>query len=144
MLKNSLDDSKRTLKKLRKRLFFNPKRVKNDPSKRHKWANFKSLNFGLICQPLALKIFQKVGYLSPKTMRTHFLKDSKKLRKSSQNAFFDPKTGQKWPLKNAKMSKFFIENFKFRGHLLTFRDEYIAKIRPFWAENNAQTLPKQR
>ena len=41
------------------------------------------------------------------------------------------------------MSKFWIENLDFRGHLATFRGENTRKSRPYKAKNNAQTFPKQ-
>ena len=41
------------------------------------------------------------------------------------------------------MSKFFTENFIFRGHLSTFGAENTPKSRPFKVKNKAQTLPKQ-
>ena len=56
---------------------------------------------------------------------------------------FDPKNGQKWPLKSAKMSKILTKNLDFRGHLSTLRAENTPKSGPFKVENNALTLPKQ-
>ena len=41
------------------------------------------------------------------------------------------------------MSKILTENFDFRGHLSTFQAENTPKSRPFKAEKNARTLPKQ-
>ena len=45
--------------------------------------------FGVIYQPLALKIHPKVGLLSLKTMPEHFLKNSKNW-KSQEVDFFEP------------------------------------------------------
>ena len=41
------------------------------------------------------------------------------------------------------MSKFLIEILDLKGHLSTFSGENTPKHRPFKAENNAQTFPKQ-
>ena len=56
---------------------------------------------------------------------------------------FWAQNGQTRPLKTAKMSKILTENFDFLGHFSTFGAQNTPKSRPFKAENNAQTLPKQ-
>ena len=63
------------LEKVRKTSFSTPKMVKNDPSKRSKWAYFSSkiYIFGVIYRPLELKIQPKKGLLRPKTKPKHFL-----------------------------------------------------------------------
>ena len=70
--------------------------VQNDPSKPPKWAYFwsKISIFGVIYQPLELKIHPKVGLLRPKTMPKHFLNNSKKTSKKSRKRLFRP---PKWP-----------------------------------------------
>ena len=55
---------------------------------------------------------------------------------------FWPQNGQKRPLKTAKMSNFFPENFYFWGHLSTFGAENTIKSRPLKVENNPETLSK--
>lgn len=41
------------------------------------------------------------------------------------------------------MGQVLTDNFDFLGHLTTFRAKNILENRPFEAENNARTLPKQ-
>ena len=104
---------------------------------------------GVIYRPLEVKIHPKVGLSRSKTMPKRFLKE---LWKSSENDSFDPQNGQKWPLKTAKMSKFLIENFNFRGHLSTFWAEIQPKVgllRPKtmlkqFLNNSQSTLKKSR
>ena len=82
--------------KVQNTTFSTPKMVKNDPSKRPKWANFwpKISIFGVIYQPFKLKIHPKVGLLRPKTMPKHFLNNSKTTLEKSRNRLFRP---PKWP-----------------------------------------------
>ena len=82
--------------KVEKSTFLTPKMVKNDPSNRPKWANFwpKILIFGVIYQPLELKIHPKVGLIKAQTMPKHFPNKSKKTSKKSRKRFFLP---PKWP-----------------------------------------------
>ena len=51
----------------------------------------------------------KVGLRRPKKMLKQFLNNSKKIRKSPENDFFDPKNGQIWDVNLAK-------SFDFRVH----------------------------
>ena len=66
------------------------------PSKPPKWANIcpKISIFGIIYQPLELKIQPKVGLLRLKIMLKHFLNNSKTSLKKSRKRVFRP---PKWP-----------------------------------------------
>ena len=85
--------------KVQKSTFLTPKMVKNDPSNRPKWANFwpKISIFGVIYQPLELKIHPKVGLIKAETMPKHFPNKSKKTLKKSRKRFF-------WPPKRSKIT----------------------------------------
>ena len=78
--------------KVQKTTFSTPKMVKNDPSKRSKWAKFwqKILILGVIYQPLELKIPPKVGLLRSKTMPKQFLNNSKATLKKFRKRLFRP------------------------------------------------------
>ena len=82
--------------KVQKTTFSTPKIVKNDPSKRSKWAYFSSkiYIFGVLYRPLELKIQPKVGLSRSKTMPKHFLNNSKTTSKKCRKRFFRP---PKWP-----------------------------------------------
>ena len=86
---------------------------------------------------------RKTYHLRPKTMPKHYINNSEKTLKKSRKRLFDPKNGQKWPIKMVKMSTYLTENLNYRGHLWTFEAENTPKSGPFKVENNAQTLPKQ-
>ena len=92
---------------------------------------------------VGLKYTQKWSFEGRKQCPNTSQTTPKQLRKSPENDFFDPKYGQKWPLKTVKMSKILTENLDYWGHLSTFGAENTTKSRPFKVENNAQTLPKQ-
>ena len=96
--------------KVQKSTFLTPKMVKNDPSKPPKWANFwpKISIFGVIYQPLELKIHPKVGILRSETMPKQFPNNSKKTSKSPENDFFDLKNGQIWDVNLAKSVNFWV------------------------------------
>ena len=101
--------------KVQKSTFLTPKMVKNDPSNRPKWANFwpKILIFGVIYQPLELKIHPKVGLIKAETMPKHFPNKSKKTLKKARKWLFWPWKWPKWHLKGSN----FDQNLIFRGHL---------------------------
>ena len=91
--------------------------------------------FGIIYQPIELKIQPKVRLLWPKTQPKHFLNNFEKVQKTS---FWLPKCSKMTP----QNGKILSENFDFQDHLSTFRGVNTPKIRPFKIENNTQTLHK--
>ena len=64
--------------------------------------------FGVIYQPLELKIHPKVGLLRSKTMPEHFLKNSKKKLKSREVDFFEPPNNQGMGVNMSKSVDFWV------------------------------------
>ena len=99
MPKQLLNNSKSTLKKSIKRLFW-PKKRSKWPSQRAKfWTKILILEF--IYRAFELKIQLKVGILRPKMMPKPLLNNSKTTFKKSKKRPFWPPKWSKWPSERA-------------------------------------------
>ena len=105
----------KNFEKVQKTTLSTPKIVKNDPSKRQKWAKFwsKILIFGYIYRPFELKYNQKLGFQTqnnaqtvPKQLPINFEKVQKTTFSTPKIAKNDPSNRPKWANFGSKISIF--------------------------------------
>ena len=88
-----------------KTIFFDTKIFKNEPSNPPKWANVWPITvfFGVIYQPLELKVQSKVGLLRQKIVTQHIQNNFEKVQKTT---FLNPKMVKNDPSNPSKWAYF--------------------------------------